>query len=425
MERSRFYNPYLNANIAIEVKNAFKRSILKRIYELIHENRVVLLNGPIGIGKTTILKQLIGMLLDEGIDTSRIYYLPLDDEVRIEDGIRYYEESVLSKKLVNIQEPVYIFLDEIEYDPQWRELISKYISENENLKFILTASYLQYNIPENIVSITIKPLSFREYLSINGIHVDKVEFEMLELRKKYIEYLDLSSYFQKYLKTGGIPSLALTPEDGLTDKIRNDILNRIIYMLIPRLEKRKEPYLIEKILKYITYAPGSHTNYNSLSASLNKDIRTVINYFEIADRAFLTYKLRNKIAERKSSRKLPKTYPYLPSYAWVFYPDKFNDDAYVGKLIEGFLALYLNAKFYWRKGSKEVSLLWDRDGEEIPVIVNYIKRLSRREIKKMDTTLKKINKNFGVVIAKDTLEFVKRERELWIMPPWLLMLTLD
>ena len=424
--RSRIYNPHWEKDIITNARSKFERNINKKIFEKLHKEEYILLYGPIGIGKTTILAQLINKLLSSGVEARRILYLSLEDELKLREEIDFYEKNILKEELKYVKDETYVFLDEVQYVRDWYYILDEIKRGNEKVKVIATSSYVLNDLPINIKTVIIKPLSFREYLALKKIYPKQIRFEVLDLRRKYVEYLHLSDEFTKYIVTGGIPSLiSVEDSEELSKKARNDIINKIIYILIPRAEKRKEPYLIERILKYISYSVGSQTNYNNLSNTLGKDIRTIINYFDIAIKSFLLYQLKNKIEGGRSSRKLPKTYPYTPACVYAFYPEKFMSDEYLGKIIEGFLALQLNSRYYWKKANKEISIIWEKDDEEIPIVVNYTKRLTRREIKKIDTALKKIEKKFGVIIAKDTFEIVKKERELWIMPPWLLLLTIN
>ncbi len=422
---SRTYNPHWERDIISEAKKRFKRNIFKEVRDLVDKEDWIILYGPLGIGKTTILAQVIDALLDNNVDPKRILYLSLEDDLNLGEELEFYEKNVLREKLRDTKKETYIFLDEVQYNSEWYYITDSVKGGNEKVRIIATSSYILDDLPSNVKKIFVKPLTFREYLAIKKIYPKTVKFEVLDLRRKYVEYLHLSEEFDSYLLTGGIPSLMDVDDiNEISKRARNEIINKIIYMLIPRAEKRKEPYLVEKILKYISYSVGSQTNYNHLSSMLGKDIRTIINYFDIAIKSFLLYQLKNKIERGRSSRKLPKTYPYSPAYAYAFYPEKFGTDEYIGKVIEGFIALHLDARFYWKKANKEISIIWERDGVEIPIVVNYTKRLSRREIKKIDTALKKVEKDMGIIIAKDTFEIVKKERELWIMPPWLLLLTL-
>jgi|Deesub1362A_J573_1020465.scaffolds.fasta_scaffold00003_429 hypothetical protein len=423
---SRTYNPHWERDIITEGKKRFKRNIFKEVRDQVDKEDWIILYGPLGIGKTTILAQVIDDLLDNNVDPKRILYLSLEDDLKLAEELEFYEKNVLRESLKDTKKETYIFLDEVQYNSEWYYITDSIKGGNEKVHVIATASYVLDDLPSNIKKIFVKPLTFREYLAIKKIYPKTVKFEVLDLRRKYVEYLHLSEEFDSYLLTGGIPSLMDVDDiNEISKRARNEIINKIIYMLIPRAEKRKEPYLVEKILKYISYSVGSQTNYNHLSSMLGKDIRTIINYFDIAIKSFLLYQLKNKIERGRSSRKLPKTYPYSPAYAYAFYPEKFSADEYIGKVIEGFIALHLDARFYWKKANKEISIIWERDGVEIPIVVNYTKRLSRREIKKIDTALKKVEKDMGIIIAKDTFEIVKKERELWIMPPWLLLLTLS
>jgi hypothetical protein len=420
------FNPQWSKNILTITKGTYKRKILYKILNLIDTEDNIIIYGPLGIGKTTLIGQVIDNLLNEGVEPSHILYISLEEEgVLLEDELSYYERKILKRKLSSVGDTVYLFMDEVQYYDNWNRIISEFKRDNEKVKIIATSSYIREK-PENYTDIYIKPLSFREYLDFKGIYVDDVNLEIYDLRRKYVEYLDLSDIFDNYILTGGFPSLInIDNIRNLSIKARNEILNKIIYLMIPRTEKRREPYLIERILRFIFMNMGEPLNFNMLSKSLNKDIRTVLNYVDIALRSFLVYEIRNKIRGGRGSKKLPKIYSYSPAYIHALYPDKLRLDDYIGRVIESIVALHIDAKYYWRKGNREIHILWDRDGREMPIIVKYIKRLSKRDIKKIETTLKKIDMQHGIVLAKDTFEIVKRKRDIWIMPPWLFLLTLQ
>jgi len=412
----------------LEHKKIVKRKIYDEIYESLNRYQLTIITGPVGIGKTTLMYYIIDRLIDEGVKPKNILYISLEDDIcSIKDALRYYESEIRMRKIDGDTEEIFIFIDEIGLDSNWADTIKYYLSIHDKMRFLASSS-IRIEIPQEIKTkvVELKPMTFKEYLIELGHEVSDIEFDKLEIRKKYIEYLDYSAYFKGYLRKGGYPGLVYIDDDRyIRGWIKNNIIDRITYKLIPSLKGKREATLAEKLLRILAFDTGKPINYNSIAMLMEKDIRTVSNYLEALQTTYMINMVKNKLGEGRGSRKLPKVYLYTPGYAYSLYPEKFNDDEYIGNLVEGLLATHLNAKYYWKRGNKEVGILWEKDGLEIPIVIKYVRRLTRREIKKVDTILKKIGSKLGIIIVKDSLEFVQiGDRNIWIIPAWLFTLMI-
>lgn len=94
----------------------------------------------------------------------------------------------------------------------------------------------------------------------------------------------------------------------------------------------------------------------------------------------------------------------------------------MGKALQALIARTTDAKYFWRKGGKEIDIIWEKNGINIPIAVRYIKRLSKREIKKVETGFKKMGAKMGILVSKDTFDYVNNDVEIFILPIWLFLL---
>ena len=91
---------------------------------------MVALRGPRRVGKTTIQEQLIDQLLNiEHVPASHIFRIQFDEAPSLGDFrrpvitlVKWFEDHVLNasiNEVANRGEPVYLFLDEVQYLKDW------------------------------------------------------------------------------------------------------------------------------------------------------------------------------------------------------------------------------------------------------------------------------------------------------------------
>ena len=135
-------------------------------------NRMLILYGLRGTGKTTLLAHLYSEL--GHIAKHRKLFLSLDRAVNIlgitlNDIIDSYEE-ILGTPLEKLQEPLFLFLDEVHFDKQWDITLKTLYDRTDKVFIIATgSSALSLNSPDlsrRRIAVELHPTSFTEYIDL-------------------------------------------------------------------------------------------------------------------------------------------------------------------------------------------------------------------------------------------------------------------
>ena len=132
------------------------------------------------VGKSTILKQLIGKLLHQNVKPINIFYFLFDYASQIkkpeflDEVLSAYFSGILGKPNLSLEERSYVFLDEIQYIDDWQAVVKKYYDlSGKKVKFILTGSQSvllkgksKESLAGRIFDFYLPPLSFLEFLKI-------------------------------------------------------------------------------------------------------------------------------------------------------------------------------------------------------------------------------------------------------------------
>lgn len=139
------------------------------------DNRLVILSGLRGVGKTTILFQLYNYLRkDKKVEKERILYFSAD-EVKtylgknITDVVTAFIEGIHNTSFVKLKEKLFIFIDEAHFDEKWAEAVKVLYDNTENVFVIVTGSSALLletttDTARRAKKELLYPLNFSEYL---------------------------------------------------------------------------------------------------------------------------------------------------------------------------------------------------------------------------------------------------------------------
>jgi predicted AAA+ superfamily ATPase len=312
--------------------------------------------------------------------------------VNPKEVLEYYEKRILKKPFEEAGR-IYIFLDEIQYVKNWASALKQFYDLYPNIKFFVSGSsslLLSKDAIEKLAGrfflLELKPLMFSEFLEMKGL-----KKESIDVFSRRTE-----TYFFDYLRKSGFPEIVDWETDTkIAEYIRYSVIDRIILKDIPFVFKTRDMILLEKIVKLILSNPGSIINVNSLSRDWEEDKRTILNYLKFLEISLLIRSLSNfRPSFLSSSRKLKKYYPAMPSLTFSYSKEIFERN--LGIMLETYVVNFLNAKYYFREGGKEINIILKND-ELLPIEIK--ERIHEEDLKKFSNLIKYIKAKRGIMIS--------------------------
>lgn len=270
---------------------------LDKLEEYLNNKDIVFLTGLRRVGKTSILKNFISMLINEkDIEPKHIFYITLDlialSDMTISEIIKEYKKI---HKIPSSQK-LYIFLDEVTSKENYQQEL-KNIYDLENIKIYASSSSASLLKDRNAYLtgrqrvIEVMPLDFEEYLSFFNITIKKSDAYLKE------------SYFEEYMSDGGMPEYVLT---GDISYIQN-LIDNIIYKDIIAYHNIKNESIIRDFYKLLMERSGKQLSLNKMANILSIGVDTAKRYLSYFEETYLIYTIEKygKLNERiKNPKKI-------------------------------------------------------------------------------------------------------------------------
>jgi len=411
------FNPWWKTG---HVREGWLREYRRKTYfetaKYLDRRQIILIWGLRRVGKSTLMFQVISDLLKKTSPKNILYFSFDEIAFDLKDVLESYQKLILNRTFDEMREPVYVFLDEIQKIPDWENGLKTYYDMYPNIKFFASGSAsvsLRKNSRESlagrILDFLLKPLSFEEFLEMNGRDVKKIK-EDPDIWKR--EMLPL---FHRYLKYGMFPELANEDDEEFARKyILNNIIERIIYKDLPEEFEIKDVELLKNLIYLLGKNPGMIVNYREISKNLGKDQRTIANYFEYLEFGLLIRFVFNyRGSPMASLRKLKKVYLSTPNIAFAFDQDMNRVLPY---LLENIIASETDAKFFYRNGF-EIDFVYPENNELIAIEV----KKTEKDIKQ----IKKFKEEFKGRVKKTMIIDIEKEgtvEDVEIIPAWKFLL---
>ena len=340
-------------------------------------NRMVIIPGFRGVGKTTVMAQLCSAY------RSQVSYLFLSVEdaknlldAGISELMTAYEE-IIGENLENIKKPLLIFLDEIQSDPQWAIALKSLFEKTKLVFFCGTGSsavtlQTTSNLARRAIFETMPPICFTEYEMIRSkidpkkglkekirqaIYFSKDANEAFGALSKL--KADVNKYWakidrkdiRKFLAYGTFPfALTMPNEVAIYDSI-SLLLDKIIKLDLPTLAN----FTIEtlNVVKRILFVIAkndetSETSLAKLEALFNINKLTIAGILDALEKAELLIKVP-AYGSNMSIAKKPSKYLFMsPALRMAFFYFTGIENTYLvrqGKLLEDLVGGHLYREF--------------------------------------------------------------------------------
>ena len=254
------------------------------------------------VGKSYLMYQQIHHLIETGISPEEILFFNFEDE-RIAgmdtehlDMIKRCYEEMYSHR------PIF-FLDEIQIVPHWEQFVRR-LADQKYRVYVTgsNAKMLSKDIATTLggrfMIQYVYPFSFREYLSSNGVQLDKLWI--------YKNRSEVVRHFDTYFRFGGLPEL-LVAEGQEKRQWLSSLFNKIFFGdLVARYSIRNDmalKVLIRKLAESVKQ-PSSFTRLANLVSSTGKKITTdtIIDYLNYLEDTWIMFSLENyasKLADKR------------------------------------------------------------------------------------------------------------------------------
>jgi predicted AAA+ superfamily ATPase len=394
---------WLTEKVKEELAPKFKREIFQELKSMVDVRQVTILTGLRRVGKTTLFYQLIQELLNR-IKPKNILYFSFDEKQ--EELKKVLDEY---QKITNVQwkkDKIYVFFDELHKVKGWASKLKILYDTFPNIKFFVSGSSsveLEKEAYSNLVGrhylIKISPLSLKEFFELkNNVKIDDP--------KLWRDELILA--FKEYLKKPFPEIVRENDERRIMSYLRENVIGKIIYQDLPKEFKNVNEDLLLNLIEIFYQNPGMILNFDELSKNLHIAKKTLQKHLFYLKFSYLVRVVRNlRTSMLITSRKLQRVYPYHWSLIFGLYKE-----IDYGKLLESIVSSIIDAKFYYRKGNREIDFIL-KNGEILPIEVK-----SKFEIKELLKILKKLKLKKGVLIydEKDRKEEKFDDINIYFIP---------
>lgn len=387
-------NPWwTTSTIQEEFLKLERRDLFNEIINYIKDKQIIALTGLRRTGKTVLLHHIIDYLLKQFPKENILYYnFDLFNEA-IESILEYYKNKV---KLDFKKEKIFVFLDEVQKHDNWENELKVLYDNFPNIKFFISGSsslFIEKKTKESLAgrsfSFILKPLTFKEYLKLRKAKFDEKRLSLYSS--------DIEKHLNHYLKIGGFPELIKeNDENKISRYVKELVIDKIIYIDIPKAFKIEEPELLSRILSVISSNPGVIFDYENIASDLKRNRKTISNYALYLEKAFLIKKIYNYSKNvLTSEKKLKRFYPSSTSFCFLF-------NAEHGRIIENLVLMNYDFRFFSREGDKEVDFIEIGKNRVTPIEVKYTDNVKEKDIKGLLNFMGKNSLKKGIVITKSS-----------------------
>lgn len=423
-----------------------------------NENRIIVLPGLRGVGKTTMLLQLYDFLIKkQNISQDKILYFSTDElkdyiGASISEVINVFVEDILKSSLSSLNEKIFILIDEAHFDEKWSAAAKIVYDQSKNIFLLLTGSSalnieMGVDLARRARKEKVFPLNFSEYLLLKyGLNADDemskpvmaLIFNATEkntedaankennlVRKALSTGKPLDKEFAAFIASGDLPFSIGMEEKTVYERIFS-MVERIIEkdVFVVQSFNTETRAIIKRILYFLASQSPGGTSDTKLAKHLETSSRQIRNILDVLEKTHLIFSVKPYGGASRIVRKPWKYYFLSPStnaalrFKLGLY-DKTNREM-LGALVENMAASYLvrmketinmpTGIFYDADDGGADFIIKDAKENVIPIEVGY----GKKGKKQIENAIKKYKSKYGIIICE--CPKIKKEGKIVYIP---------
>ncbi len=422
-------------------------------------NRFLVLPGLRDVGKTTLLFQVYEYLLNEkGISPQNILYFSCDllkkmGKSDIFETINYYIETYHNSFIDTLSYPVFLLIDEAQYDKEWA-LNGKLVYDASKNIFMIFSGSSALKLSKNpdaairLLNIPIYPLTYSQHLKLkygnfkndisnnlidlifdgNVENISELNRNMINIYSNFMNY-DISEW-NNFLQYGGFPSSFYQNKNNITKKIVS-MVDKVVTTDINNIQgiNKDTEDLAFQILNYFAFQNPEPVPKASLSNQFDAKIGLVTKVVDILEKTQLIFHIESFTSSVKRTTK-PHEYFFATSslkhnlaldVGSAVLEDK---TAYMGKLFETYVASSFHNldnrsinsyKIHYddsnKNSEKNVDFIVQRGMEKpIPIEVSC----GDKDDIQIKRAIRKYQSSHGIIISNTHPNIVKEDNIIYI-----------
>ena len=270
---------------------------MRYLYDEINwDNRLILIRGPKGAGKTTMIMQHIQRTFP---DKSKVLYCSVDHFWFASNTLLDLAEYAYTHGLTHL------FFDEIHKYENWAQELKNIYDSYPHLYVVVTGSNAldiirqTYDLSRRCRVYTMQGLSFREYLKLEGV----ADLPVYSLEDIVTRHLDICSditiqknikvllHFERYVKEGYYPFYR--DETMNYNERLSQVIDTIIFNEIPAVSnlEYESVYKIKPLLAVLAQQNPYTLNISALGKSLSASRNVLLKLLDLLSKAALIRRL--------------------------------------------------------------------------------------------------------------------------------------
>ena len=410
------FNPWWSGQAAGDLPD-WERSAFRPIWKWVSDGqtkRGLVLTGARQVGKTTLYRQVIRRLVQEGFPAHRVLYATFDHPILKLAGI----ERTLEAWNVLFPPPApgedarrVLFLDEVQYAGGWATWLKHRVDFGSDLKVAVTGSAAPLDAAgvESGVgrweTIPLPTLSFGEFLRLHRVRLPVLDagdtppplhalFDADDGQRARLAQVGkgLEPHFYDYLLRGGFPEPSQAPDLSRCQRLlREDIIDKVLKRDLTALYGVRKVLEAEKIFLYLCYHDGGVLRMPQLTQDLTGVSRaTAQNLLDLFEATHLIYRLKPMGYGKQILRASDKVYladAALPGAMLLLGRRLLEQPERLGAAVETAFFKHVYTRFYG--DSLRFSYWQDPKNRklEVDLVAEVGDRVVPFEVKHRDTTL--------------------------------------